>query len=332
MAILIIEQNGKRRAGALVGRVLIGRWPDNSIVIDDKAVSRIHAWVGVQDGRFYIADAGSRTGTMVNGALLQERHILSDRDEIQIGPATLRYRSDNVVPADAGDIDLSPRTPAELSGKHGVFMDCVCGAPLWLPSNFAGVGQCRYCGNTVTQGVAPAAIAPQPQAEMQSDHAEEAAGGDMIPELSHAAAQGALAEPNVAMPKHEAPSNNRPAPPAHRHVMPPAPVARPRSMDLGPAIPSVNKSRSAPAFASAMSPVSAPAALAPLSPSISRSGRGNSALQDQVCGICHAPITVFDEVSACPSCGLGFHADCWKENHGCSAYGCSQVGAVQESR
>ncbi|MGH7215484.1 MAG: hypothetical protein ACREIT_12030, partial [Tepidisphaeraceae bacterium] len=31
---------------------------------------------------------------------------------------------------------------------------------------------------------------------------------------------------------------------------------------------------------------------------------------------------------ACPSCGLTFHEDCWHENRGCSAYGCSQVNAL----
>ena len=97
--ILIIEQHGKRQAGTLKGRVLIGRWTDNTVVVDDRAVSRIHAWIGMQDGRYYIADAGSRSGTIVNGEALRERHVLVDGDQIRIGPAVLRYRIDANPPA-----------------------------------------------------------------------------------------------------------------------------------------------------------------------------------------------------------------------------------------
>jgi len=46
------------------------------------------------------------------------------------------------------------------------------------------------------------------------------------------------------------------------------------------------------------------------------------------CGVCHGPINAFDETTACPACGLVFHQDCWRENRGCSAYGCAQVGAL----
>src|ERR1700689_2183276 len=142
MPILIIEQHGSRRAGSLAGRVLIGRWPDNTIVIDDNSTSRIHAWIAFQDGNYYIADAGSRTGTFVNGQRLQVRHVLTDRDDIRIGPAILHYFVNAPLSADCGEIDLAPRTPEELSGKNGLFMACVCGAPLWLPSEFKGGGQC----------------------------------------------------------------------------------------------------------------------------------------------------------------------------------------------
>jgi hypothetical protein len=38
-----------------------------------------------------------------------------------------------------------------------------------------------------------------------------------------------------------------------------------------------------------------------------------------------------DEILACPQCGLRFHAECWAENRGCSAYGCAQVGALDVS-
>lgn len=47
-----------------------------------------------------------------------------------------------------------------------------------------------------------------------------------------------------------------------------------------------------------------------------------------VCGVCHWPVEAGEKRHKCPSCGLDFHLDCWKENHGCSAYGCNQVNAL----
>jgi hypothetical protein len=46
------------------------------------------------------------------------------------------------------------------------------------------------------------------------------------------------------------------------------------------------------------------------------------------CGVCQWEITDDAPMVACPSCGLSFHADCWTQNRGCSAYGCDQVGAL----
>lgn len=47
-----------------------------------------------------------------------------------------------------------------------------------------------------------------------------------------------------------------------------------------------------------------------------------------ICSICQWEIG-FDQVRhICPNCGLIFHEDCWQENRGCSAYGCSQVGVL----
>jgi hypothetical protein len=47
------------------------------------------------------------------------------------------------------------------------------------------------------------------------------------------------------------------------------------------------------------------------------------------CGIRHTRFQTDDARTNCPECGLAFHADCWTENWGCSAYGCSQVNALK---
>ena len=48
----------------------------------------------------------------------------------------------------------------------------------------------------------------------------------------------------------------------------------------------------------------------------------------ELCSICQSSISDCDGRTACPCCGLHFHADCWTENCGCSAYGCPQVNAL----
>lgn len=50
---------------------------------------------------------------------------------------------------------------------------------------------------------------------------------------------------------------------------------------------------------------------------------------EQMCGICHTPIVPADESTACSSCSLPFHTECWEENLGCAAYGCSNVNILK---
>lgn len=50
---------------------------------------------------------------------------------------------------------------------------------------------------------------------------------------------------------------------------------------------------------------------------------------DSICSVCHCSILADEERTVCSACGLPHHADCWKENFGCSAYGCSQVNALK---
>lgn len=51
----------------------------------------------------------------------------------------------------------------------------------------------------------------------------------------------------------------------------------------------------------------------------------------QPCSICHWKIEPGETPHICPSCGLAFHEECWIENRGCSAYGCSQVNVLEEA-
>ena len=236
----------------------MGRKSINQLVIDHRAVSRLHAWIertGEGDEAYQITDATSRSGTKVNGRSIGAKHPLADGDEIRIGPAKLTFLAGPDLPPGVTTFDLRPE-PSVPAGERGVLFDCPCGAPMWAGEAFVGhAGQCQYCGRDIT-----------------------------VPARSRYSAKPADSDAPIA-----------PAP-GHDHLPKRAPAAKPTSRRPAPA----------------------PA------PHAARNARG-----EEVCGVCQSAISQFEETTSCPSCGLTFHAECWAENYGCSAYGCSQVNALK---
>ncbi|MCI0452431.1 MAG: FHA domain-containing protein [Candidatus Latescibacteria bacterium] len=72
-------------------RLRIGRTPDNDIVIDNLAVSRLHALIEEEKGGYFVRDCDSLNGTEVNGARITRRK-LEDGDEITIAKHTIQFR------------------------------------------------------------------------------------------------------------------------------------------------------------------------------------------------------------------------------------------------
>ncbi len=50
--------------------------------------------------------------------------------------------------------------------------------------------------------------------------------------------------------------------------------------------------------------------------------------QEVICGVCQWAIEKTERSHKCPACAMDFHLDCWRENRGCSAYGCNQVNSL----
>ena len=50
---------------------------------------------------------------------------------------------------------------------------------------------------------------------------------------------------------------------------------------------------------------------------------------EEMCSICQCPIDIGEHRTLCSVCGLPFHEECWRENLGCSAYGCSNVNVLR---
>ena len=94
----------------LVGEATIGRASRNQVVLDDPGVSRLHARLTMRQGTLFISDAGSTSGTILNGTRLtadvQARLVEGDR--LAIGPFTVTVRG-----ADAGGDSLRTTIMAE---------------------------------------------------------------------------------------------------------------------------------------------------------------------------------------------------------------------------
>jgi pSer/pThr/pTyr-binding forkhead associated (FHA) protein len=70
----------------------IGRSPESDILLDDPAVSRVHAIVTRDEaGTYRILDQDSANGTYVNDRRISEQ-MLEDGDEIQVGLTVLAFR------------------------------------------------------------------------------------------------------------------------------------------------------------------------------------------------------------------------------------------------
>lgn len=71
-------------------RIMIGRTPDNDIILDNRGVSRSHAQIEFSENQAVIIDNESLNGTFVNSRRINEE-VLKENDAINIGKYTLIY-------------------------------------------------------------------------------------------------------------------------------------------------------------------------------------------------------------------------------------------------
>lgn len=89
---LLFSDGGEERTYPIRDDVItIGRALDNDLVVEDPAVSRHHAEIRRQYGRFYLADLQSTNGTWVNGRRA-EGCFLVDGDVVRVGSVELVLR------------------------------------------------------------------------------------------------------------------------------------------------------------------------------------------------------------------------------------------------
>jgi len=70
----------------------IGRHHDNTVILHDPSLSRFHARLDYQNGKFYIQDLSSSNGVLVNDVKVRRREI-KDFDRITLGETMLLFRA-----------------------------------------------------------------------------------------------------------------------------------------------------------------------------------------------------------------------------------------------
>jgi pSer/pThr/pTyr-binding forkhead associated (FHA) protein len=150
-------------------KILVGRNEGREVVIDkpsatvgrdeladiplfgDPSVSRHHATIYRQDGRYLIADQGTAAGTLVNGQRVSQDY-LQDGDEIQLGSSRMLFYEKATAGPQRRPVDVArspvapmPTVPANVCPFCGQTKDpltgaCACtvgSAPLSAPDPFA---------------------------------------------------------------------------------------------------------------------------------------------------------------------------------------------------
>jgi len=96
MGMLKLHRHGAPPLEVVNDRVLVGRDPSCEMVIEDKSVSRRHAYFERRGAGWAIVDQGSANGTFINGAQVMEAE-LQDGQELRLGMVPLRVELESAM-------------------------------------------------------------------------------------------------------------------------------------------------------------------------------------------------------------------------------------------
>ena len=83
----------KKTGASFPDMITVGRTPNNDVVVRDSTVSRLHAFFKHKDGRWTVADGGSKNGTRLDGEPLEarrEREVASGQ-RVRVGEIELTF-------------------------------------------------------------------------------------------------------------------------------------------------------------------------------------------------------------------------------------------------
>lgn len=90
------------------GRVIVGRLPECDLELgDDAQASRHHATLEASLNAWYVSDARSTNGTLLNRVELESPTRLTDGDDLCFGETCFTYRDPR--PVQPGDVTVRPR-------------------------------------------------------------------------------------------------------------------------------------------------------------------------------------------------------------------------------
>ncbi|MEJ2208222.1 MAG: FHA domain-containing protein [Anaerolineae bacterium] len=92
--------------------VTIGRQGDNAIILADPGVSRHHAEISMQGGRWVIRDLDSANGTFVNGRRIVEPRLLRHGDLVRIGQTSFQVEVPAALSRQDTLVERAPRPAA----------------------------------------------------------------------------------------------------------------------------------------------------------------------------------------------------------------------------
>lgn len=75
--------------------VFLGRSRENDVVVRDLSVSRRHARIYFENGRYYMEDLSSANGSLLNGVVMNSRVVLWANDRIHLGRSEFVFMAKN---------------------------------------------------------------------------------------------------------------------------------------------------------------------------------------------------------------------------------------------
>jgi len=117
-------------------QIVIGRDSANGVAINDSEISRKHARLTFQGGKYVLDDLGSTNGTFVNGQRLAGPVVLRSGDVVSLGEQIVLMFE--VLSADAGATVIAARksAPAPVMSSPVMPAQAQVAAPL-PPSNYS---------------------------------------------------------------------------------------------------------------------------------------------------------------------------------------------------
>lgn len=109
----------------------IGRRPENTYVLADRSVSRVHAQISRHAGAVIVTDLGSTGGTAVNGMAVENAVVLHHGDQLTFGTVSAVFEDPRLLTADEHDtqsfqVSGEPTDPhAELSPRQQQVLELI---------------------------------------------------------------------------------------------------------------------------------------------------------------------------------------------------------------